>query len=102
MPWLATSWKADDSAPSLTLTLQQGVKFQDGTDFNATAAKWNLDQIITAKKAELASVKSVDVVDNNTIKLNLSQPDGLLLTYLAGVSRYDDVTHGISKLSQQR
>jgi peptide/nickel transport system substrate-binding protein len=85
VPWLATSWKADDSAPSLTLTLRQGVKFHDGTDFNATAAKWNLDQVIVAKKAELASVKSVDVVDNNTIKLNLSQPDGLLLTYLAGV-----------------
>jgi peptide/nickel transport system substrate-binding protein len=85
LPWLATSWKSDDSAPSLTLTLRQGVKFHDGTDFNAAAAKWNLDQVITAKKAEVASVKSVDVVDNNTIKLNLSQPDGLLLTYLAVV-----------------
>jgi peptide/nickel transport system substrate-binding protein len=85
IPWLATSWKSDDSAPSLTLTLRQGVKFHDGTDFNAAAAKWNLDQVITAKKAEVASVKSVDVVDNNTIRLNLSQPDGLLLTYLAVV-----------------
>jgi peptide/nickel transport system substrate-binding protein len=84
IPWLATSWKADDSAPSLTLTLKQGVKFHDNTDFNAAAAKWNLDQIIAAKKAELASVKSVDVVDANTIRLNLTQPDGLLLTYLAG------------------
>jgi peptide/nickel transport system substrate-binding protein len=85
IPYLATSWKADDAAPSLTMTLRQGVKFHDNTDFNAIAAKWNLDQIITAKKPELASVKSVDVVDNNTIKLNLIQPDGLLLTYLAGV-----------------
>lgn len=85
IPWLATAWKTDDTAKTLTLTLRSGVKFHDGTAMDATAVKWNLDRVIAAKKSELASVTSVDVVDASTIRLNLKQNDGLLTTYLAGV-----------------
>jgi peptide/nickel transport system substrate-binding protein len=83
VPWLATDWVMDNAALTMTLTLRQGVKFHDGTDFNATAAKWNLDRAITAKKSEMGAVKSVDAVDANTIRLNLSRQDGLLPVYLA-------------------
>jgi ABC-type transport system substrate-binding protein len=50
-PWLAESWKVDTSAtaPSVTFTLRKGVKFHDGTDFNAAAVKWQLDKVIEAK-----------------------------------------------------
>lgn len=84
-PWLATSWDYDNEALTLTLTLRKGVKFHDGTDFNAAAAKWNLDQVMAAKRTELASVKSIDIVDDNTIRLNLSRPDGNLLIHLGCV-----------------
>src|SRR3990172_2074891 len=43
-PWLATDWKLSPDSKSLTLTLRKGVKFQDGTDFNAAAVKWNVEQ----------------------------------------------------------
>src|SRR5262249_36399523 len=40
-PGLAESWAITPTA--LTLTLRSGVKFHDGTDFDATAVKFNLD-----------------------------------------------------------
>jgi len=83
-PWLATAWKWDSNNLGLTLTIRQGVKFHDGTTFDATAVKWNLDQCKSANVTELASVKSIDVVDASTVKLTLSQTDGMLIYHLAG------------------
>ena len=42
VPWLATSWKYNDSQTVLTLKLRSGVKFTDGTVFNASVVKANL------------------------------------------------------------
>ncbi|HTY82555.1 MAG TPA: ABC transporter substrate-binding protein [Dehalococcoidales bacterium] len=83
-PWLATGWKWDADNLGLTLTIRQGVKFHDGTDFNADAVKWNLMQCKAANVTELASVKSIDVVDPYTVKINLSVTDGMLIFNLAG------------------
>ena len=46
---LSTALTVAPDGKSLTLTLRKGVKFHDGTDWNATAAKWNLDKIIESK-----------------------------------------------------
>ena len=43
-PALATGWKIDTAKNTITLSLRKGVKFHDGTDFNANAAKWCLDR----------------------------------------------------------
>ncbi|MFX1358586.1 MAG: ABC transporter substrate-binding protein [Promethearchaeota archaeon] len=42
---LATGYEWSDNATELTCTLRQGVKFHDGTPFNAAAVKWNFDRI---------------------------------------------------------
>jgi peptide/nickel transport system substrate-binding protein len=83
IPWLATAWKINAAAKTITLTLRRGVKFHDGTDFNAQAVKWNLDRYGATKRAELAAVSSIDVVDNYTVRLNLSKIDNLLIPYLS-------------------
>ena len=49
IPWLAESYKIADDLKSITFNLRKGVKFHDGSDFNAEAAKWNLDNYIQAK-----------------------------------------------------
>jgi len=49
-PWLATGYTADPKALTYTITLRKGVKFHDGTDFNAAAMKFNMDKCL-AKKA---------------------------------------------------
>jgi len=44
-PELAESWEADESGLNWTFKLREGVKFHDGTDFNAEAACANFDRM---------------------------------------------------------
>lgn len=44
IPSLATSWTASPDGKVWTFTLRDGVKFQDGTDFNASAVVFNLER----------------------------------------------------------
>jgi len=83
VPLLATDWKADPAAKTITITLRKGVKFHDGTNFNASACKWNLDQYRSGGRPELKKVTSVDVVDDYTVRLNLSVFDNTVVTALA-------------------
>jgi peptide/nickel transport system substrate-binding protein len=70
-PWLAESYKLADDMKSITFNLRKGIKFHDGSDFNAEVAKWNLDNVIAAKTVPYWA--SVDILDNYTIKVNLTQ-----------------------------
>jgi peptide/nickel transport system substrate-binding protein len=72
-PWLATNWTLAPDQKSVTLTLRKGVKFQDGTDFNATAAKWNIDQLIAGKVPGSQNWSSAQVIDDYTIKIGLNK-----------------------------
>src|SRR6266571_4556085 len=50
VPGLATEWKVDDSDKTKwRFKLRQGVKFHDGSDFNADAVIWNLDKVLNEK-----------------------------------------------------
>lgn len=69
-PELAASWDIDTKAPSITFHLRKDVKFHDGTDFNAQAVKFNFDPLIAAKKR--ADWKSVEVIDDYTVRVNLN------------------------------
>ena len=69
--WLAESYEVEPNAPSITFKLRQGIKFHDGSDFNAEVVKWNLDTWIEAKAKRLW--KSVDIVDDYTVRVNLDK-----------------------------
>ena len=71
VPWLAESYKVADDLKSITFNLQKGVKFHDGSDFNAEVAKWNLDNYINAKMEPYWA--SVDKIDDYTIRLNVTE-----------------------------
>jgi len=83
VPQLATGWQISPDYKSLKLTLRQGVKFHDGTDFNAQTAKYCLD-ISRKIRTELKSVTSVDILDDYTIRLNLAVYEPTLLGLLTG------------------
>src|SRR2546428_13484121 len=84
-PGLAESWTQPDNK-TLVFKLRRGVKFHDGTDFNAEVAKFNFNRMKTepksVRKGETASIDTVDVVDAYTIKINLKRPDAALLATL--------------------
>ena len=48
-PDLATSFTPSADGKQVTFTLRSGVKFQDGTPFNADAVVTNIERILTAK-----------------------------------------------------
>jgi len=86
VPQLATGyeWAADQK--SITLKLRSGVKFHDGEPFNAEAVKFNIERHIntpgTFRKTEIGQIQSVDVLNDTTVRLNLSEPLTPLLAAL--------------------
>jgi peptide/nickel transport system substrate-binding protein len=88
-PMLADSWEFSDDGLTLTFRLRQGIKFQDGTEFNAAAVKANLDRAreLTPQSRTapyLTSLTAVDAIDNLTVKLTLKERSSSFLATLSG------------------
>src|SRR5512144_2290861 len=77
VPELAESWEQPD-ALGYVFHLRRGVKFHDGSDFDAEVVKWNVERMInpatgSIRRSELGNVKSVDVLDSHTVRFNLKE-----------------------------
>src|SRR4051812_15069246 len=88
VPGLATEWKVDDADKTKwRFKLRQGVKFHDGSDFNADAVIWNLDKVLNDKapqfdkrqsaqvKTRLPSVASYAKIDDSTVEITTKTVD---------------------------
>lgn len=75
VPVLATSWENLDDT-TWRFKLRRGVKFHDGTDFNAQIAKINLDRMRAAPRGKpyFGMIESVAVEDNYTIVIKTKRP----------------------------
>jgi peptide/nickel transport system substrate-binding protein len=84
-PALAESWEVSDDGLHVDFNLRKGVTFHDGTPFNAEAAKWNIDRqlpgspyqdtgVFWLMEAYWPQVESAEVLDEYTLRLNLSSP----------------------------
>lgn len=84
VPQLATSWDIDEEAMTITFHLREGVKFHDGTDFNADAVKWNFDQWrFNSEKRDLKKVSDIEVLDEHTVRLSFTEWDPIWLNGLS-------------------
>ena len=87
VPQLATSWVWSPDNKILIMKLRPGVTFHDGEKFDAAAVKFNIERHKTLagsnRRGELAPVSSVDVLDDLTVRLNMSAPFAPLLAVLA-------------------
>ncbi|HEX5325778.1 MAG TPA: ABC transporter substrate-binding protein [Acetobacteraceae bacterium] len=87
-PALAKSWETSADGKRIVFSLQPGVKFQDGTPFDAAAVKWNIDKRLDPKVSSpqrqvLAPIiASVDVVDPQHVAFNLVAPSPVLFSFL--------------------
>lgn len=88
IPGLAESWQIASDGLSITFKLRQGVKFHDGTAFNAQAVKYTFNRLLdpnvrVPQRAMYRAIKSVDPVDDYTVKFTLSAPSPALLGALS-------------------
>ncbi len=86
-PQLATAWAWSPDNLTLTLTLRDGVKFQDGEPMDAEAVRANIERYRSApesvRKGEVKPIASIEVADPHTVRLHLSQPYAPLVAVLA-------------------
>lgn len=85
VPMLAKSYEVSDDGKTYTFKLQDGVKFHDGTPFNAEAVKFNFERYMkddSTRSGEVAPIKSVEAVDDLTVKVNMKQPFAPFLAVL--------------------
>ena len=84
LPSLAESWTVSDDGKVYTFKLHTGVKFHDGTDFDASDVKFSLDRAradnsTNAQKGLFAAIDTVEAVDPATVKVTLKNPQGSFL-----------------------
>lgn len=96
---LATEWEISDDNLTYTFKLREGVKFHDGTDFNADAVVFNFERWASGgtdgafvyyaamfggfKADEGHVIASVEAVDDYTVKFTLKRPQAPFLNNLA-------------------
>lgn len=91
IPSLATTWSVDPADQTKwTFKLREGVKFHDGSDFNADAVVWNLDKLLKTDapqfdqrqsaqgKSRIPAVASYKAVDPTTVEIITKSPDATL------------------------
>ncbi len=89
-PCLAESWEISDDGLTYTFKLKQGVKFHDGTDFNAEAVKYNIDRQTINKTEDMlyadfvyGDVAECNVIDDYTVEIKLTKASTPFLNNLA-------------------
>lgn len=87
-PKLATDYTVSPDGLVYTLKLRSGIKFHDGTDFNAAAVKANFDRVSNpenklARYTQFNRVKSTEVVDPQTVRITLTEPFSAFINALA-------------------
>ena len=94
-PGLAESWTVSPDGKTYTFKLRQGVKFHDGTDFNAEAVKFNFDRVLDKNHPFhdtgpfpfvfiLGPIERAEVLGPFEVALHMKQPYAPALTALAG------------------
>src|SRR5205809_7207727 len=119
VPGLATEWKVDDSDKTKwRFKLRQGVKFHDGSDFNADAVIWNLDKVLNEKapqfdkrqsaqvKTRLPSVASYAKIDDSTVEITTKTVDSffpyqMLWFLISSPAQYEKLDKDWDKFASQ-
>ncbi len=102
IPSLATDWESNEDGTVWTFNLREGVKFHDGTDFNADAVVFNFERwrftdnpyhfeeqayeyydYMWGGLDDDSIITAVEALDDYTVQFTLSQPLAPILANLA-------------------
>ena len=90
VPGLATGWKVTDDKTKWIFTLRPGVKFHDGSAFDADAVVWNVQKVLDktaphfdasqvgVTASRMPTLRSARKIDDMTVELTTSEPDSFL------------------------
>jgi peptide/nickel transport system substrate-binding protein len=79
LPRLAESWQVSEDGKAITFRLRRGVKFHDGTVFDAAAVKFNFDRVVNPEtrarfaRTAIGPYEGSDVVDEQTVRIRLRE-----------------------------
>ncbi|MDA0990045.1 MAG: ABC transporter substrate-binding protein [Verrucomicrobia bacterium] len=90
LPALATDWVLSDDNLTWTVSLREGVSFSNGEPFNANAVKYSFGRGLNPDlglsiTARVATIESIEVVDDFTVRFVTKAPDPLFLRRLAAL-----------------
>ena len=86
IPLLAESYTFNPNATEFTFKLRKGIKFHDGTPFNAEAVRVNIARLMSGKlkrSSLMKPVKELVVVDEHTVRFVLNEPFGAFINAVA-------------------
>ncbi|MDR3472102.1 MAG: ABC transporter substrate-binding protein [Devosia sp.] len=87
-PALAESWEVSPDALTYTFHIRRGVKFSNGDPLTMDDIKWSLDRMLDPKIDAawaflMGDIKNFEVVDENTIKMNMKKVNASVLYTLS-------------------
>lgn len=79
IPLLATGWEVSPDRTTYTFHLREGVRFSNGTEFNAETAKFSLDRVrsdawTNGLKKQMAVISSTEATEPQTLTVRLQRP----------------------------
>jgi peptide/nickel transport system substrate-binding protein len=83
IPGLARSWEASEDGLTWTIVLQEGVKFHDGSPFDAEAVVHNLKRIADTWPDRLGPVEEIEVINELEVRVTHKEPYAPFLYSLA-------------------
>ncbi|HEV2673032.1 MAG TPA: ABC transporter substrate-binding protein [Aliidongia sp.] len=119
VPGLAESWTVDAADKTKWLfKLRRGVKFHDGSDFNADAVVWNFDKLLKRDAPQFDQAQSVQAsqddggiaswakIDDLTVEIRTKTPDSVLPYNLVNLffsspKRWEELGHDWNKVAFQ-
>lgn len=87
-PGLAKEWKVNEDGSEIVFNLQKGVLCHDGVEFTAEDVKYTAERAINPKtgnptRSAWGPIKSVEVIDDYTVKFSFEEPFGPFLSFAA-------------------
>jgi peptide/nickel transport system substrate-binding protein/nickel transport system substrate-binding protein len=75
-PWLIRSWEINDNATEYILQLQEGVKYSDGTPFNAEVCKYDIEVLGAAYYCNYTgTMERLEIIDEYTLRVVFKTTD---------------------------